>query len=225
MKHPNVADSRVAGDYPQDGTLRQILEGSGFFDHVRGGTPHSSSLGTGKMYRIEQNRMVIARIAMELSVFAMSQLHGVAAKHGPSYSLLMETMANTFDHASLNSLEKQEWWASVYFDRILQRACFTFIDQGIGIMRSYPFLQRLKHFPMAFHDAGEKLQRLLLGQIPSRTKERHRGRGLPKAYQAWESGRVKNLVVIANNAYANAQKQEFKELSVSFDGTIVYWEI
>jgi hypothetical protein len=48
---------------------------------------------------------------------------------------------------------------------------------------------------------------------------------LPSAYEAWKNGRVKNLVIIANNGYANAKKQEFRELSVAFDGTIVYWEI
>ncbi len=176
------------------------------------------------MYRIEQNRTVIARVAMELSSFAMKQMSGEPSKHGPSYGLLMETMANTFDHASPNTLERQEWWTSVYYDHTLAKACFTFVDHGVGILRSRTFLQRVKHFPGVF-GSGARLQSLLLGQIPSRTKEKHRGRGLPSAYEAWSSGRVKNLVIIANNGYANAQKQEFKELSVTFDGTIVYWEI
>jgi hypothetical protein len=225
MRHPEIVGSNVEGDYPADDTLRKVLEGSGFFEHVRRASPRGPSVGAGKMYQFEDDTKVIARVAMELTVFAMSQMSGKSVKHGPSYSLLMETMANTFDHASPNSMARQRWWTSVYYDHALQKACFTFVDHGVGILRSYTFLQRVKHFSGTFEHNGEKLQRLLLGQIPSRTKEKHRGRGLPKAYQAWQEGRVKNLVIIANNAYANAQRQEFKELSVSFDGTIVYWEI
>jgi predicted alpha/beta hydrolase family esterase len=162
---------------------------------------------------------------MELSVFAMKQISGEERKHGPSYALLMETMGNTFDHASPNTMDKQQWWAAVYHDVINRRACFTFVDHGVGILRSYRFLQRMKHWPGVFTDNGEKLRSLLLGQIPSRTKDKHRGRGLPKAYETWQAGRIKNLVVIANDAYANAEKQEFKQLSTSFDGTIIYWEV
>jgi hypothetical protein len=224
LRHPTIENRDTVGDYPADSKLREVLEGSGFFDHVQRASAGGPSLGAGKMYRIEQSKMVIARVAMELSSFAMSQMSNGSNKHGPSYSLLMETMANTFDHASPNSLGRQEWWTSVYYDHALSKACFTFVDHGVGILRSRTFLQRVKHFPMFKHD-GEKLQRLLLGEIPSRTKEKHRGRGLPSAYEAWKNGRVKNLVIIANNGYANAKKQEFRELSVAFDGTIVYWEI
>lgn len=225
ISQPDFANTSVAGDYPDDAILKEILEGTGFFDHVRRAGPSGPTRGTGRMYRLSKSRHVLPQTAMDLSVFAMKQLTGRDQKHGPSYSLLMETMGNTFDHASPTSLERQEWWAGVYHDAISGRACFTFVDHGVGILRSYRFLQRVKHWPGVFQHNGEKLERLLLGQIPSRTKDKHRGRGLPNAYESWAQHRVKNLVVIANNAYANAEKQEFRELAVDFNGTIVYWEI
>jgi hypothetical protein len=220
-----MAGTSVAGNYPNDAILKEILEGTGFFDHVRRPGPSGPTRKSGRMYRLGKSRQVMPQTAKELSAFAMKLLTGTEQKHGPSYALLMETMGNTFDHAARTSLEHQQWWATVYHDATRGRACFTFIDHGVGILHSFPFLQRIRHWPDVFQHNGEKLQRLLLGQIPSRTREKHRGRGLPNAYDTWVKGRVKNLVVIANNAYANAEEQAFREMAVDFSGTIVYWEI
>src|ERR1035437_10157475 len=225
ITQPEMGNTSVAGNYPNDAILGAILEGTGFFDHVRRPGPSGPTRVSGRMYRLSRRRQVMPQTAMDLSAFAMKLLTGSEQKHGPSYALLMETMGNTFDHAARTSLEHQQWWATVYHDIASGRACFTFIDHGVGILHSFPFLQRIRHWPGVFQHNGEKLQRLLLGQIPSRTKEKHRGRGLPKAYDTWVKARVKNLVVIANNAYANAEKQDFKEMAVDFSGTIVYWEI
>src|SRR5579883_2292443 len=226
IKHPEIDGlTRIRGDIPDNPVLREILEGSGFLGHVHRTVPEGPARGAGRMFRIIQNKEVMATVAKDLSVFAMEKLHGIPKKHGPSYSLLLETMSNTFDHASPNSLTRQEWWASVYFDENERKACFTFIDQGVGILHSFTFLQRLKRLRREIRGSGEKLRDLLMGKIPSRTREKHRGRGLPKAYETWKSGRLDNLVVIANDGYANAQKQEFKDLAVPFNGTIVYWEV
>jgi len=224
LSSKSCQNTTVAGDIPENAMLCQVLTDSGFYQHV------SSKFAIpdrdhGRIRKESKSNNVEASTAAELIDFATLRLFGQSKKAGPSYNLLLEAMGNTFDHASRRAGETT-WWASAYFNVVNHRVSFTVVDLGVGIFGSRSMGQRLKLWVGApFRDRGEALKRLLLGEIPSRTGVKNRGRGLPNAYETWKDGRIKNLVVIANNAYGNAENDDFREMKESFDGTIVYWEI
>ena len=69
------------------------------------------------------------------------------------------------------------------------------------------------------------LQDVLGGKIASRTGDVFRGKGLPGINSATSEGRINNLVIISNRAYANVSGGEFRMISTPFRGTFVYWEV
>ena len=115
---------------------------------------------------------------------------------------------------------------SVYCNVENNRAAFTFIDQGIGIFKSQGLLFRLKFASqLMFRDRTDILRELLLGNIPSSTGLAYHGYGLPGIYDACINGRIRNLVILSNDVYANIERGDFRPLKNSFDGTILYWEV
>src|SRR5207249_4368117 len=107
-----------------------------------------------------------------------------------------------------------------------RRAAFTFIDQGIGIFRSQGLFFRIRlASKVLFQERTHVLRELLLRHIPSSSGVPYRGYGLPGIYEACIARRIRNLVIVSNDVYANVEKEDFRPLKNSFDGTILYWEV
>lgn len=216
----SLPSAMIGGNEPRDPIQRQRLHDFGFYEHVKGIASRSRGMGTIRMNR--GGTSVEAETVAQLLDFAAKRMTGAQK---PSYTIFLEAMANTFDHASDNDAKKP-WFAGVYFDESRNRVCFTLIDRGMGIMENLNFKQRLALWKgNPFKDSGEKLYRLLKGEIPSRSGVKYRGRGLPEAYESWRAGRIRNLAIVTNNAHGNAVAGMFVELNARFNGTIVYWEV
>lgn len=228
VHHCELDGSQVAGNVPSDPLPREMLNDSGFRNYVRSSpgyrqtvTPHGQIVrreagGEAFYNRFDQH------LANRLIQFA--NLNSKA--QGPSFSVLCEAMLNTMNHASEEGRSREPWWASAYLDSSRNRVCFTFIDQGVGIFRSYSLVMWWRMLaPRAFLNRGEILRRLFQRQIPSSTKIPGRGNGIPEMYEHCKAGRIRNLTVIANNGMGNAETETYQQLSNSFPGTLLYWEI
>ena len=110
-----------------------------------------------------------------------------------------------------------------YYDEAKQAVCFTLLDLGVGILKSVRLLDRVRF--LSGQKPGEKLEMLLCGNVPSRTGEKYRGRGLPKMKETCDAGRIRNLMVLTNNACAHVERDDYLELKAEFRGTIIYWEV
>lgn len=80
ITQPEMGNTSVAGNYPNDAILGAILEGTGFFDHVRRPGPSGPTRVSGRMYRLSRSRQVMPQTAMDLSAFAMKLLTGSEQK-------------------------------------------------------------------------------------------------------------------------------------------------
>ena len=228
----SIENTYVGGDQPLEQVCRRRLHDFGFFERVQGISPIGDSKG--KIRMEHTGKEVEGKIAGEIMEFGMQQLGRDDLKHGPTYNILIESMTNTFQHAGRPSGRRnwrKTWWAAVYYDERERKACFTVVDVGVGILDSPTLEQRVAFwkskglFSGLWTTQGEKLRDLLEGKIPSRTGERHRGRGLPSMYAAYKSRRISNLVVVSNCAFADVASGVFKELRHGFRGTIIYWEV
>jgi hypothetical protein len=203
--------TRFRGNEPVDPMARQKLHDAGFYDHVKGIA--SRGRGLGKIRLESSNQRVKSDVAAEFMDFFGKSLYGGRRKHGPSYNLMIEAMGNTFDHASPHDSRKLPWWASVYYDEVRRRVCFSIVDRGVGIFKSASFVDRLRMWKgAALRGDGAKMEKLLSGMIPSRTREPNRGRGLPDALTHWKLGRISELVIISNFGYAKASAGEYRTL-------------
>ncbi len=137
-------------------------------------------------------------------------------------TVLTEIMDNTAEHAGeQNSSEK--WWLSVFYNNNLKAFQFVFMDHGKGIMNTIE--DKKKYIGLISYNASEKLKMILKNEANlSRTKEQHRGRGLPTINKILNDGNIQNLRIFANNILAEPQKDEYIEKNIPFNGTYYYWE-
>ena len=225
LRHENV---RISGNVPSSSQLATKLEDFGFYDHVKRprSTPVASQHGTillnRNQFKIAKDDTVQSEIAGKMVDFARQIFP--QGLHKGVFTLFMEATTNTVEHGS-NTNRPTRWVAGAYFDKDRNVMSFTVIDRGVGILNSVKFQRDLSAlWGRVAWDAGEKLRQLLLGKMRSRTKEPHRGLGLPGAFQAFKAGRISDLAIIGNRGFAHARTGQFAELAVGFDGTIVYWE-
>ena len=218
----------VTGNVPTDQECKQRLNDFGFFECVKGGPNLGTPTGTIRL--LHNGRNVDGTIANDIIRFALQKLgRWEQKKHGPTYTLFTEAMANTFQHADRHKPGTKNWWAGVYYDAEKQAACFTSVDIGIGILKSFSFRQKWKSQSWKSfrtrENQGEILRKLLDGEIPSRTGEKHRGRGLPNMKMANDRNRIQNLMIVSNGAHAHVGHNNYTQLSAEFSGTIIYWEV
>lgn len=214
----------VRGSLPKDAEAQSLLVGSGFFDHFRSVQPLPAKF-SGQMQR-EKSRRVQPDIARDLIHWGIKSISGVEGKCTPAYRVLIECMLNTHNHAAKEGAKRETWWATVYGDQARGRVCFTFVDAGVGIFRSL----RLRKLQTLYRRLGFKtdaaiLRDMLLGRVESSTGISYRGKGLPSIYKLSQLGKIKSLVIIANDVYADVGAGRYETLGVAFRGTLLYWEI
>ena len=220
-------EGSVLGNVPEDQNCAQRLNDFGFFECVKGGP--NLGVPAGKIRLQHKGLKVEGDTARNIIKFGLQQLGNPKSKHGPTYTIFTEAMANTFQHATGRKADRRNWWAAVYYDDTKQAACFTSVDLGVGILESFSLKQTLKSWRsrprLTGLDQGETLGRMLSGGIPSRTGEKHRGRGLPNMKAACDDDRIQNLMILSNSAHAHVGRKTYRELKIGFRGTIVYWEV
>lgn len=225
-----LAGARVRGNVPKSERPKKMLNESGFRSYVRSAAGSQRHAEMGRIAKFPRSSEAFHNrfdqyIAKDLIEFANLRLQGKELAHPPSYSVFSEAMLNTWNHASSDETH-EPWWASVYFDADRSRACFTFLDRGVGIFGSHQLTLRLRVLThLRFLNSAELLEQIFKGQIPSTTKEAGRGNGIPGMYAHCKAGRIKNLTVISNDASGNAETEIYSVLPKSFTGTLLYWEI
>jgi hypothetical protein len=216
----------VSGNYPADQSAMSTIRESGFDRYIQSSLP-----------RAPRARGAIIR--RDFSLDGMTQADGdyakqlvdFAAKNGgdllrlkSTYGHLIECMGNTHQHAG-EAPGTQPWWASVFHDAGRTCDCFTFVDMGIGIFNSVELSLRLKMLNLIGTVRPNILRELLHGKIPSSTGKGYRGRGLPSIYQSCQDGRIRRLVILTNDVYADASNDVFVAMPDELKGVILYWEV
>lgn len=217
---------------PQDRKLKRLIRESGFNAVVGGKDPDANRVkgrfGRRKGYKVEPE------YAGKLQDFATSHLFShleeekwFKLKSKSIYRTLIECMSNTKGHASPDGTEIEEWWLSVYCDDKKRAAKFSFVDNGIGILKSgnVRILKRMEAMVRNWDD-GELIKKIFDGKLKSRTRQNGRGKGLPAMKSdCVDHGLLDNLIVITNNVKANVSRGSYETLQASFSGTFLYWEL
>ena len=213
-----------SGTEPKAEKPRKLLEQSGFFKFV-----HSRRLKPppedGHIRR-KTNTLVESEVADELVAFATERMIGHVEHRRAAQMSLVECMANTHEH-SARTPGGNYWWATVYCPRKSKKSFFTIVDNGVGIFQSVTVRKYSRLF--GFSDNVSLFRDWIEGRIdlPSRTGERNRGKGLLAIYGRFKKGQsgMKNLIIVANDVYARFSDDTYQTLKKPFSGTFVYWEI
>lgn len=128
------------------------------------------------------------------------------------YSILIELMANTNNHADSKDTAIYPWWLFVFKDEKKGIVKFVFLDLGVGIFESLPVKQYIIKEPLSFLQVktgsvkrrGEDLTNifsaLISGKIKSSTGLPTRGKGLPLIAKVAKSDQFLSFKIISNDA-------------------------
>jgi len=216
----NEKGLKVSGNKPNHPESRNTLERSGFFNYVLGSIAEENKDSSDSIITKGQktiNQVATAKIVLE----AMKTVKGDAIKNKPIQSMLIELMANSVNHAYPSS-KNPRWWLSVQHTKEKNEVSFTFVDNGVGILKTLSISQKLKVF---FKDEIDIIESAFDGTLGSRTGLDYRGRGLPSILSKFKKKYFTDLVVITNNVFIDYEKNIKKTLKTPFKGTFFYWEL
>ena len=214
---------KVSGSYPDDKSVRTILEKSGFFNFVIGYVSEENKTTLNTI--IQQGTDIVDAAAVApLVLKAMNVVWGQPYRNPRLQSLLIELMANTVNHAFTGN-KKSNWYLSLSIDQSHKSVSFTFIDNGQGINRTLnvKFVEKIKSLLLSSNE--QILKAAFDGKFGSRTKERKRGRGLPNVKKCFVENYISNLTVVANDVFFDFKSDSTKSLQYGFEGTCYFWEL
>ena len=229
------------GDKPKDSRCRHLLETSGFFKQLYRQEGEGFFIDADRIFT-HANKIVDQQLSDNL-IEAISTLIWKEPRRCPRLQRdFIELMQNTNNHADIMTEGVHHWWTTAYYIPSLNKACFAFIDYGVGILESLKNSDRGR-FKGLFKDIyeffkpsnnTELMKHLLNGDIhalaqrrreQSKTKQYYRGKGLPGIFRSLKRNHISNLVVISNDVLAYCDSEEYNLLSNKFSGTFVYWEL
>lgn len=224
------------GYMPKKPIAYRILKESGFFSELYSNKAHTlESYVLEKPYFFTHSSKIVDQKLSASLIESMSNLiWGEPRRCTKLQRVYIELMQNTNNHASLEGHGQQHWWTTAIYDRQRNTGCFSFIDYGVGILKSLKNDQRNKFFAVLEKIAkifkpqsnADLLRLLMTGEIHrTASGDYYRGKGLPGIYQACENNNISHLVVISNDTICNFADNSFKLLKNKFSGTFVYWEL
>lgn len=243
----NVLEFRNAkiqfnGNRPKEPKVDDILEESGFFRILYGDSSDSGYDKETDNYSIEgrkrmfthATRSVDSELTEELIERSAESLWGERRRCRGIQRIFLELMQNTNNHASRNPGDKY-WWVNVSKLKNPKRIGFSFIDYGMGIFTSLETKGQNSKFanwknkiiqicnPQIHY---EVLKQMMNGKFHKTvTGKAYRGKGIPGIYNELRKNSITKLIIISNDAYADATKEDFHKLENPLKGTFVYWEL
>lgn len=222
-----IMDSRayhtqIGGNLPRDPTVASEFKESGFFDGFAN-PPEDLPPPKGLILK-KSNNKVSTKIAAELVDFAKKHMPITRECTNACFQTLVEVMTNTHNHAG-NRKQRfpQKWFVSVYCRD--QAADFSFIDLGIGILKSVPARHMLQKTGASIFSRGRTslLKDAFEGKIGSATRKPGRGLGLPQMKRDAENGTLSDLQVLTSDVVGSVADLDFREVSHSLRGTAFRW--
>ena len=228
VRHPAV----FRGNLPTNQQVAAEFKATGFFE---GFAKPPKNLPEPKGFMLQESKDVVhARVAADLSRFAVKNVKISPRSVIASSRNLVELMTNTHEHAKrrrINGKDKAPqpstmWFASVYCREGV--AYFNFLDLGMGIMGSAP-VKDLKLRMMRFLGSDisnpELLTKVFNGEAGSSTRKPWRGQGLPRMKRDAEAGRLVSLSVLTSDVIGTVEGLDFRPIGEGFRGTAFRWQV
>lgn len=205
------------------------FKASGFFaDFAK--PPDNLPLARGLMKK-KSDRIVLSKDAADLVYFATEHVSTTRDRANACFQNLVEVMTNTHNHAGdrpaghYRARQHERWFASVYCRE--KTAYFSFVDLGVGVLRSAPVRSLLRKAGISISVYGRirLLKDVFDGRVGSATGKPGRGLGLPRMKSDADSGRLLDLQVLTSDVVGPVAGLDFKSVEQSFRGTAFRWRI
>lgn len=195
-KHFNIEGVR-----PKSERARRLLLSSGFTKFMSFSA--EPAIKNSDIFEIHRGSQVEPHTASKFNSFALEKLRkepSIASRR--NYSMLIECMANTRNHAyQIDGKPIRKWWLVAQYDAQKQKMRFSFLDLGVGI----PKTVRKKFSELVTLKSDSRLidsaLRGNLSNLRTSTGLPHRGKGLPRILNNLKSNFIQNLAIMSNRGY------------------------
>jgi hypothetical protein len=217
------------GNLPEDPSLQLKLHDSGFFRYVRlrgSETPQSINSVAISNLQTDLDKATVLDVAKWAitNCFGEDRIRDEALSNAVGQTIT-ECMYNTVDHANLHKRKIQPWAVNAHFDSTTGRVCVSFVDLGLGILKTIrPALRQQIFRNLRILSHGDLLWQVFQQKVSSRTQQDMRGLGLPSIRQHFEAGYIKKVIAITNGGYVDFENGN-RNLTRHFNGTLIYWEL
>ncbi len=234
-----TSNTPLQGFSPKDAKIREVFARSGFFDFVK---------SQNKDYNPDQeyvdkliHRITKEQVESELAgKIVESAVHHTFGEVDPmrqkSYTMLIECMSNSWNHASPDkNIKIYNWWLLAYKEPETKITKFCFLDLGIGIFDSLEEKYKRNLLSAFFKsvinltDNRATLVKIFSGVNRSSTKLEERGNGLYNIYKWVKSDQqIKHFTMLSNDVIAKIgynMPDTVESLGAMFNGTMYYWEL
>lgn len=228
----NEDNVNFGGNYPQNEDTCSILFDSGFLDYVHSKTTRIVPKN------LEKIRIKVLNDADNSFKVFVQIINWIIKSFGIKrkdlqflYIMLSELMTNTLEHA-YNEVEdsniKNYWFIYVNKEND-NTASFTFLDTGLGIPNTIykRYSEKLKI--LGLNSDSKMLISALNGEFRSKTREEHRGKGIPKIDEFVRMGRINTFRLISGTGYVKYNDEikaySSKDFESKLIGTLYFWKI
>ncbi|NMB81867.1 MAG: hypothetical protein GYA14_08615, partial [Ignavibacteria bacterium] len=229
----------LSGNTPTKKTLREMFNKAGFYDFVASDHPPKRIKEDiyGKLiHKITRSR-VEGKLAADVCQAAYKHTFNDQNYNNKNiYTILIECMANTRNHANYGSRNTEyNWWLLAYAEPNTRITKFCFLDLGVGIFESLnkkytdqSLVERFKRVIVP-NDNKKTLQRIFKGDKESSTNSPGRGLGIINIYGlVRNNSNISNFTLLSNNVIAKISYNMADSIDLiksNFDGTLYYWEL
>lgn len=219
--------------FPKDKVCEHKLRKAGIQKKVGASNIDHDDAQVQKISNLQVTNKIAKQIVIDSSIF----LYKKDIRIKELYSILIELMANTNNHADSENTAIYPWWLFLFKDEKKEIIKFVFLDLGVGIFESLPVKQFIIKEPLSFLQVktgsvkrrGEELNKifsaLISGKIKSSTGLPTRGKGLPLIAKIAKSGHFCSFKIISNDAYIDVTNNEVSAMNENFSGTLYYFEL
>ena len=198
------------GNVPQSENAKKIFETCGFYDFVSPQFKYKQSSSSDKI-NITRGKEADPMLAGEICEFVHSHSNTNRLDTKSLYTMIMELMTNTKQHAyTNNTIMNKNWY--VFVEDLQTCMRFVFLDTGAGIpntIRTKGLIEKLKNILNA--DDAYFIASALRGEVRSETRLDYRGKGLPEVYNRATSKYINDFTIISG----------FGRCDISDDGEIL----
>lgn len=216
------------GNMPDNEQARALIEKSGFYSYVKA-LSLSKSLPANNQTQILCGNMVNCKLAGEICDFVISNMTVSRMKTKRLYSMLIELMTNTTQHAyrETHGVMDERWY--LYAESRDDSVSFVFLDTGAGIPSTIRtnFAERITQFFLSNKGDAKLIASALNGAFRTETGEKHRGKGLPDIFESAKHGTISDLCIIAGRGecIVSAENEIIeKTMNSWFEGTLFSWK-
>jgi anti-sigma regulatory factor (Ser/Thr protein kinase) len=219
------------GDVPRDAKNRNLLEQTGFLSYVKSKRSDSITRST-EVVEIKEGSQTSGEVAKSFCDFVQAKLGYTLLKTRPLYEAIIELMSNTKHHAYADDNKEQivkHWYIFARYEEDKERVRFVFLDTGFGIPATIQVRQgeqvRRMLAKLGLTSANDHflIKSALDGEFRTRTRETHRGKGLPSVYKLSQKDYFQNFTVVSRKGFMAADMN--RDMNKALNGSLFFWEM